>query len=108
MLDALAAPEGKQSYRAPYRGLRGPLRLPRQDKRLVSSAEGELRPLPDQDRRQRSEPPQVLGPDLAHLANTAEPAAAPGMGCPSSYARLCETEALLAVGLNDGEALANL
>lgn len=47
VLDALAAPEGTLHYRAPYRGLRGLLRLPRQDKRLVASAEGELWPLPD-------------------------------------------------------------
>ena len=30
------------------------------------------------------------------------------MGRPSPYAHLCETEALLAVDLNDGKALASL
>ena len=47
VLDAPAAPEGKLSYRAPYSGLRGLLRLPREYEWLVSSAEGELWPLPD-------------------------------------------------------------
>ena len=108
VLDALPRPEGKLYYRAPDIRLRGLLRLLRQDERLVSFAERELRPLLDADRRQRSDLLKVLGTYISHLGNKAETAAALGMSRPTLYARLRQIEALLGVDLNDGEALASL
>ncbi len=108
VLDALPGPEGKIYYRAPDIRLRGLLRLLRQDERLISFAERELRPLLEADRRQRSDLLKVLGTYISHLGNKAETAAALGMSRPTLYARLRQIEALLAVDLTDGEALASL
>jgi purine catabolism regulator len=108
VLDALPGPEGKLFYRAPDIRLRGLLHLLRQDERLVSFAERELRPLLDADRRQRSDLLKVLGTYIAHLGNKAETAAALKMSRPTLYARLRQIEAILNVDLSDGEALASL
>ena len=108
VLDALPRAGGKLYFRAPDIRLRGLLNLLRQDERLVSFAERELRPLLEADRRQHSDLLKVLGAYLAHLGNKAETAAALGMSRPTVYARLRQIEALLAVDLNDGEALASL
>ncbi|MGC8472823.1 MAG: PucR family transcriptional regulator [Candidatus Dormibacteria bacterium] len=108
VLDALPRAGAKLYFRAPDIRLRGLLHLLRQDERLVSFAERELRPLLEADRRQHSDLLKVLGAYISHLGNKAETAAALGMSRPTLYARLRQIEALLAVNLNDGEALASL
>ncbi len=108
VLDALPGPERKLYYRAPDIRLRGLLHLLRQDERLVSFAERELRPLLDADRRQHSDLLKVLGAYISHRGNKAETATALGMSRPTLYARLRRIGALLAVDLDDGEALASL
>ncbi len=108
VLDALPRAGGKLYYRAPDIRLRGLLHLLRQDQRLVSFAERELRPLLEADRRQHSDLLKVLGAYISHLGNKAETASALGMSRPTLYARLRQIEAILAVDLDDGEALASL
>lgn len=108
VMEALGEPAPKLYYELPDIHLRGLLHLLRDDERLLTFWDRELRPLVEADLREGGDLVQVLEGYLDHAGNKASAASALGLSRPTLYARLERIESILGRRISDVESLLSL
>ncbi|MGH9044479.1 MAG: PucR family transcriptional regulator, partial [Acidimicrobiales bacterium] len=108
VMDALGESVSKLYYELPDIHLRGLLHLLREDERLLTFWERELRPLVEADLREGGDLIRVLESYLEHPGNKTSAASALGLSRPTLYARLKRIESILGRRISDVESNVSL